>query len=120
MSRLKISDLSFCEVATDKDIEVKGGLSVSRSLTLRNLSISLLPKSLTFTPVNYTREKVYSGVEYSVEKLNNPTTGESGYLVSSSDGKSLSITLTSRNTGSLGTSVRSYSFAGNISETPLV
>ncbi len=99
MCGLEISDLSFCEVAVEKDLEIKGGLSVPKNL--KNLNLSLFfKKFLNSQFVDYTREQLSSEPEYVVEKLENKTTGESGYVVSSKDGKMQIATLVGQNSNS--------------------
>lgn len=100
MSRLEISNLSFCEVATDEDIEVTGGLSFAENI--RSQVLSTVNKVFTSTSENFSRQQVYSGSDFVVEKLNNPTTGVSGFAVSSKDGTSQSVVLSGGNTSTFG------------------
>jgi hypothetical protein len=96
MSVLQISDLSFCEVA-EKDIEVQGGYTFAGNITnqdLRSLITRLFSPQLL---VQYDRQPVYSAPDVVVEKLHNQTTGESGYLTSSTDGKYQSGVLVGQN-----------------------
>lgn len=96
MNVLQISDLSFCEVV-EKDIEVQGGYIFAGNLTYEDFR-SLITKS--FSPpvvVEYDRQQVYSAPDIVVEKLQNQTTGESGYLMSSQDGKYQSGVLLGQN-----------------------
>jgi hypothetical protein len=96
MSVLQISDLSFCEVA-EKEIEVQGGYTFAGNLKYEDFR-SLLTRS--FSPlvlVEYDRQPVYSAPDIVVDKLQNQTTGESGYLMSSKDGKYQSGVLVGQN-----------------------
>ncbi|WGV26004.1 hypothetical protein [Halotia branconii] len=79
MSRLKISELSFCEIATEKDVQIKAGWGFEQSL-IDNSFYSLL--------FGYTREQVYFNQDYVVDKLKTTNTSKSGYIVSSKDSKS--------------------------------
>ncbi|MBW4476207.1 MAG: hypothetical protein KME54_04865 [Tolypothrix brevis GSE-NOS-MK-07-07A] len=101
MSVLQISDLSFCEVV-EKEIEVQGGYTFAGNLKYEDFR-SLLTRF--FSPsmlVEYDRQQVYSAPDVVVEKLQNQTTGESGYLTSTKDGKYQSGVLVGQN------SVRSF------------
>lgn len=87
MKKLKISNLSFCELAADKVVEVKGGLTAAENLAYE-YSRWFLTSFFNPVAVQYTTEEFYSSSEYVVEKLQNEATGKSGYVVSSRDGTS--------------------------------
>jgi hypothetical protein len=92
MPRLKISDLSFCEVLAEKEIEVKGGLTFAElginfgveSLLKRLIAdLSELP-DLYYIPLEVTPLPCEDG--NTVEMLENTSAGISGYQVTSQDG----------------------------------
>ncbi|MBW4601519.1 MAG: hypothetical protein KME29_18575 [Calothrix sp. FI2-JRJ7] len=91
MYRLKISDLSFCELATEES-EVKGGLNLGLSnikeLNLSSLLTKLLSTTSKLSLEEYSPKEVYSDSESSVSTLENKATEEYRYIVSSKDGKS--------------------------------
>ncbi len=92
MSRLKISDLSFCEVLAEESIEVKGGLGTAEEIE-KQIS-SLLDK---FFPadIDSSFAKVESFFpEDSVEKFEDKTTGVSAYKFSSKDGRTKATVIT--------------------------
>ncbi|BDA75662.1 hypothetical protein RIVM261_081850 [Rivularia sp. IAM M-261] len=84
MAKFVISDLSFCEIATPENIKVAGGFNFS---TLTNLNPGSLFGYLDifFEPVSSTEVD-----DFVVTKLENNSNNESGIIVSSKDGKSLS------------------------------
>ncbi len=81
-----LSDISFCEVA-DKDIEIQGGYILA--LNLKDENLRSLIKNLFSSPllVEYDGQQVDSNLEVVVDKLNNNAIGNTGYLMSSEDGK---------------------------------
>ncbi|MGH8000707.1 MAG: hypothetical protein ACREPR_15080 [Brasilonema sp.] len=98
MHRLKISDLSFCEAVTEKNLEVTGG-GASSSTRIQTYAFSLLKEPLLSKLVKSASEEVYSDsdVIISAEEVYSDSdiivneikdsNGESGILVSSKDGK---------------------------------
>lgn len=123
MHSFQISDLSFCE-AIEKDIKVQGGVSTTDSLTttvtssvtsnsLRAILNILLPSvsSSALLSEEYSGKEVYSDPKVVVSTLENKNTGESGYIISSKDGKShTGLVVGSKSKRAFGLSVASVSF----------
>ena len=98
MDKIKISDLSYCEAITNNDIKVAGGKRFVIGLRLQRLRSFWLFSTKSLEPnvlddLKSTEIDVNS--KYTINKLNNPTTGESGYQITSADGNSSSIVLSS-------------------------
>ena len=86
MTRLKISDLSFCEVAAEKDIEVKGG--IISALPEDERVLSLVKRFLTVASVDLSSVKVGQvSPEDTVDKIETEIPGVSGFQMTSKDGK---------------------------------
>lgn len=104
MCQLKISDLSFCEVVTQKEIEVKGGLTIA-NLATNNGTVPLLSSRLSpltseldnLSNLSLNVEPVTTQDGSTVEKLENPSAGISGFRVRSQDGTTNITTLTGSN-----------------------
>ena len=97
MSRLKILDLSCCELVTEEHEEIKGGLTFNLPLPL-------------FLFDDYEQTEIYADSETVVNKLENAQTGESGYEVLSKDGTSRTVALSGPNsTRSFSTAAYSFS-----------
>lgn len=97
MSRLEISDLSFC-VPAEKEIEVKGGLTIPEQLTS---SISPLLKRFLSNVSVVDVEPIPDGgegfAEGTVEKIEDKSAGLSGLKLTSKDGKTKVSFLTGNN-----------------------
>jgi hypothetical protein len=91
MSRLKISELSFCEVVGEKSFEVIGGLGTIEKLDPR---ISSLWEKYFPTDIDsFTKVESFSP-EDSVEKFENKAFGVSGFKFSSKDGNTKATVIT--------------------------
>lgn len=99
MDKIKISDLSYCEAITNNDIKVAGGKRfVLIGLRLQRLRSFWLFSTKSFEPnvlEDLESTEIDTTSKYTINKLNNPTTGESGYQITSADGNSSSIVLSS-------------------------
>jgi hypothetical protein len=96
MNRLEILNLSFCEEVSRKDVDIKGGFSLAENLSSEEISLYLrlyTPR----VPAEFTREELYSGSTIVVKKLENKSTGVSGYITSTKDGTSKSGVLVGQN-----------------------
>lgn len=99
ISRLTISDLNYCELATEEEAEIKGGFLPVRGLPLESYltgqTLSLLAPELE----GYGRRQIYSGQGTVVNELANPTTGSKGVEVLNNidNEKSHSVVLTGNN-----------------------
>ncbi|AFY36155.1 hypothetical protein [Calothrix sp. PCC 7507] len=91
-NKLQISDLSFCQVVTEQDFEVAGGLGTPEYLLLRNLFSQPIDLRLPALE-GYGKQEVHSDKEVVINELKNATTGISGYEVISKDGKSRAVVL---------------------------
>ncbi|MBN3905968.1 MAG: hypothetical protein HWQ35_05235 [Nostoc sp. NMS1] len=96
MNRLEISNLSFCEIASNQKVDLKGGFSLGENFRYRDISL-YLNWFVFAVPVEFTPEQVYSGSDVIVNKLVNQPTGTSGYTVSNKDGTSQAGVITGRN-----------------------
>jgi hypothetical protein len=83
MQKLVISDLNFCELATEVDI--KGGNARSIKTQQKINPYLNIQRKLLNNLVGYTSQGMYSDSNVTVEKINNRN-GESGILVSSKNG----------------------------------
>ncbi|OKH52424.1 hypothetical protein NIES2101_14435 [Calothrix sp. HK-06] len=98
-SRLKISDLSYCELAAEEEAEITGGFLLVRGLPLYRYlteqALPLLPPDLE----DYGKKLIYSEPGTIVNKLENPQTGSGGVemLTNNGNAKSHSIVLTEGN-----------------------
>jgi hypothetical protein len=96
MSRLEISDLSFC-VPAEKEIDIKGGLTIPEQLA-DNIS-PLLKRFLSNVYVDI--ESVPDGsegtAESTVEKIEDKSAGLSGLKITSKDGKTKVSFLSGKN-----------------------
>ena len=98
MNRLKISDLSYCEARTNNDVEIAGGKRFSViGLRLRSFWLFSTKSPKPEVLDNFESTKIDIGSKYTINQLDNPTTGESGYQIISADGNSSSIVLSSPN-----------------------
>ena len=96
MNRLEISDLSYCQAVTNDNADINGGHSAVGCLELSPVR--------AFPPIPTEYLKYYSDIyrlgateldsgSTSIDELENPITGESGYRMVSADGNSTSIVL---------------------------
>lgn len=92
MCQLKISDLSFCEVVAENEVEVKGGLTLGEigiSSRVRPLLKKLIPdlsELFDLSDVPLEVKPLPSEDGNTIEKLENTSAGISGYQVTSQDG----------------------------------
>ncbi len=90
MTKLKISDLSFFEVAAQKDTEVKGGLSLAKQLAGSDFgSVSVIRNSSLNQFSNISSgnlEPISISTEDTFEKISDEASGISGVNFASKDG----------------------------------
>jgi hypothetical protein len=87
MSKLKISDLSFCEVATEEDIEIQGGLQWANRLSDPQL-LSILNQYFPDLSVDVTSQEVGSiPPGTTVEPIEDKANNASGFTITSQDGQ---------------------------------
>ncbi|BAZ17158.1 hypothetical protein NIES4071_90360 [Calothrix sp. NIES-4071] len=109
-SKLEISDLSFCEVAVEKIIEITGGLFFAgNSPYLYEYLSQQLFRILPLELEGYQKKEIYSEPGTVVNKLENTQAGLSGYEVLSDGGRSRTVVLSGSN------SAKSISTASNFS-----
>ncbi len=86
MTKLEISDLSFCEVATEEGIEVKGGLALAGQLSEERTQ-SLINELLSSQVVDFSSDKIEPiSSEYTVQKIQDKNNGLSGFKFNKKDG----------------------------------
>lgn len=89
MCQLKISDLSFCEVVAENEVEVKGGFTLGEigiSSRVKPLLERLMPDLSQLFDVPLEVKPFPSEDGNTIEKLENTSAGISGYQVKSQDG----------------------------------
>ncbi|OKH52422.1 hypothetical protein NIES2101_14425 [Calothrix sp. HK-06] len=102
MPGLKISDLSFCEVVAEKEIDVKGGLTIAEltSTGVVPLLRRFMPGLSELDSVSDVPLEVKSSTSEdgsTVEMLENKSIGISGLQVTTQDGRSKFSMLTGNN-----------------------
>ena len=104
---IKIKDLSYCRTATEEDFRISGGRSYTIGLRLRRLRLWLDPLKPTFSNNldGFEPTEINTNSNSTIERLSNPTTGESGYQITSENGNASSVLLFGPN------SQRSFSLA---------
>ncbi len=111
MCQFQISDLSFCEVVTEKEIEVKGGLTIAN--LVKNIGVMPLSRRVSLTlselpnigNISLNVQPIPSQDGSTVEKLENKDAGISGLTVTSKDGTSKVTTLAGSNFSLISTSI---------------
>ena len=108
---IKIEDLNYCRTAIEEDFRISGGSSYIIGLRLRRLRLFWLypPKPVSSDNLDdlngFEQTEINTNSNSTIERLSNPTTGESGYQITSENGNASSILLFGPN------SRRSFSIA---------
>ncbi|MBW4666321.1 MAG: hypothetical protein KME60_02470 [Cyanomargarita calcarea GSE-NOS-MK-12-04C] len=87
MSKLEISDLSFCEVATEEYFEIKGGFQLATKQPNAKM-LSLLKQYFPALSVDFSSGELESiSPENTIEPIEDKANGTSGFTITSKDGK---------------------------------
>ena len=91
-----VKDLNYLQTATDEDLQLSGGKSLFIGLRLKRLRLlfSFPFRSTSSSNLdNFEQTEIDTTSGSTIERLNNPTTGESGYKIVSEDGTSSGVVL---------------------------
>jgi hypothetical protein len=88
MNKVKISQLSFCEVATGEEIDIKGGSKLTKEVS-NPVALSILQKFFPDVSLDFLSQEVESlSLENAVvEPIEDQANGVSGFTITSKDGK---------------------------------
>ncbi|MEO1673094.1 MAG: hypothetical protein AAFR77_20340 [Cyanobacteria bacterium J06631_2] len=96
MNNMKISDLNYCETSTGNKSEILGGNQIdalSRQKRLLSLWFFAVPSLKSSSLGDFESTEIETNSGYTVNKLENPITGESGFQVTGRNGKHSSFVL---------------------------
>ena len=91
-----VQDLDYLQTVTEENLQLSGGKILSIGLRFKNLGLvfSFPFKSTSSSNLdNFEQTEIDTTSDLTIKRLNNPTTGESGYQVVSEDGTSSSTIL---------------------------